>query len=264
MPASVDASKSLGKILVVESLELGERRLHGVPARGALAIGSAIEGDVHVLGHNIASRHLRLVFAPRGRVEIDVCSPYGVRLNGRLPRAGDLLGRGDVLRLGRWELSLSELDRPARDPVEDTFLEAFAHAPDDRDARLVYADWLEDRARGPEAELVRAATPTPELALCTDPAWRRRFLPVAIEGCDRAGSCPQSWEALPEGNDHDARRCAPCGRRVTFVSDMGTARARALLGRPFAIDPALPRHDGDLREPAKKRLAIDMGRPTRR
>ena len=250
-------------LLIVESLELGERRYYGAPVRGALAIGSALEGDVHLVGHNIASRHLRLVFA-KSRIELDIGSPYGVQLNGRPARAGDLLTRGDALRIGRWDLSVGEIDPHAKHPVEETFFDAIAQDPYAHDARLVYADWLEERGRVAEAQLVRADAPTPELALRTAPEWRRRFLPVAIEGCDRVDYCPRTWGVLLSTDDRDARRCATCSRRVTFVSDMGTARARALLGRPFAIDPAVRRSDNDLREPAKKQLAIEMGRPTRR
>ena len=245
---------------------LGERRWYGVPRRGMLSVGSALAGDVQLTGHNMASRHVVLTFGSKDRVTIDVRSPYGVRVNARLPRAGDPLGRGDILRIGPWHLVLENAPATPWTEAEDAFLATFAREAPANDARLVYADWLEDSDRLPEAEVMRAtldgARPAAELAVRTPPSWRRRLVPAPIEACAREG-CGGRWDLLHEGDEPERRACGPCGLRVTYAADIGTARRLALQGKPIAIDPAVHREAEDLREPARKRLAVEMGRPAR-
>ncbi len=265
--------------LVVTHAERREPRFYGIPARGALSIGSAPSGDVQITGHNIASRHVVLLVGPRARVEVSLRSTYGVRLDGRPPRSkGELLVPGAVLEIDPWSFSLVDLDAlPQAPAIEESFLETLERAPSDLDTPLVYADWLEEHGRTCEAEALRqrlaGVTPSALLLAGTLPAWRRRVLPMAIEGCDRltreqddeeldAPSCPRTWSRLaPVDGEPDVRRCAVCDKRVAFASDIATARERALQRRPVVIDPAVTRHPGDLLAPIKKEPAIDMGVP---
>jgi uncharacterized protein (TIGR02996 family) len=232
-----------------------------------VSVGAAAAGDIQLVGHNIAARHVLLHFT-KSRVGVEVRSAYGVRIDGRPPRADPQLSRGGLLEIGPWWLRL-EPDPPSGiDAVDEPFLETLARQPDAIDARLVYADSLEERGRVAEAELVRG--PLPEdvsgLAVRTPPAWRRRLLPIAIEGC-AVEACPRAWSALArdagDAGDDASRTCGACGRRVALLANLGAAREHALRGRPLAVDPAVRRWPNDLREPVVKRPAIDMGQPVR-
>ena len=270
----VNEATILRVYLVVREPVVREVRWYGTPRRGVLGIGSAPEGDVRLVGHNIASRHLQLDFGAKGRVRIEVRHPWGVRLDGRPPRADDVLAPGGVLSVGTWELSLeSAADEPSS-ALDDAFFAAFAKDPNSDDDRLVYADSLEERGGLAEAELVRASVvPTPqhrvaELAVRTPPLWRCRLFGLPIEGCQRTPdaelACPGRWMDLPPSANTEARGCATCGRRVVLCADIGSARHHASQGLPVALDPAVRRWPDDLREPARKRLVIEMGRPARR
>lgn len=260
--------------LVVREPVLREVRWYGTPRRGVLGIGSAPEGDVQLVGHNIASRHLQLDFGAKGRVRIEVRHAWGVQLDGRPPRPDELLAPGDILAVGTWELSLEVAADEPSSVLDDAFFAAFAKDPNSDDDRLVYADSLEERGRLAEAELVRATVvPTPqhrvaELAVRTPPRWRRRLFGLPIEGCprppDAEHACPGRWTDLPAGANDDERSCSACARRVVLCADIGSARHHALHGRPVALDPAVRRWPDDLREAARKRLVIEMGRPARR
>ena len=281
MPSSAGSTRSNrsilpGVYLVVREPVLREVRWYGTPRRGVLGIGSAPEGDVQLVGHNIASRHLQLDFGPKGRVRIDVRHPWGVRIDGRPPRPDELFAPGDLLAVGTWELSLEDAANEPSCALDDAFFLAFAADPNSNDDRLVYADSLEERGRLAEAELVRATiVPTPQqrvadLAVRTPPLWRRRLFGLPIEACQRTPdaelACPGRWGDLPATASPNLgeRGCPTCARRVVLCADIGSARHHALQGRPVVLDPAVRRWPDDLREPARKRLVIEMGRPARR
>lgn len=252
--------------LVVREPTLRETRWYGLPRRGSLSIGVAPEGDVQLSGHNLAARHVVLAIGGRGRITIEPRHAWGVQLNGRPPRAGAILAPGDVLTVGTWALSVEEPPPAPHDAIDD----AFVGSTDD-DERLVYADALEDRGLLAEAELVRATIAPPEqhrmaeLALRTAPAFRRRLFGLPIEACKppEDTACPGRWRDLP-GTSDDERTCPACSRRVVFCADLGSARQHALAGRAVVLDPAVRRWPDDLREPARKRLVIEMGRPSGR
>ena len=262
--------------LVVREPDVREVRWYGTPRRGTLVIGSAAEGDVHLVGHNIAARHLQLEFGAKDRVRIDVRHAWGVQLDGRPPRTEELFTPGHVLGIGSWELTLENAANEPSSTLDDAFFTAFARDPNADDDRLVYADSLEERGRLAEAELVRATiVPTAqsriaELAVRTPPRWRRRLFGLPIEGCPRSPdaeqACPGRWTDLPETGtaNEDERACGTCARRVVLCADIGSARLHTSQGRPVVLDPAVRRWPDDLREPARKRLVIEMGRPARR
>lgn len=229
----------------------GERRYHGPALAGAVVVGSAREADVQIEGHRIAARHVVLRFPAPGRtgpVRIEVRNAYGVRLDGRLPRPHDVLGR---LTIGVWTLWLDDAPETGVGPLDAELLATIARAPDADDARAVYADSLEERGRLAEAELVRGAT-DPLLAARTPPEWRQLALPILVEGC-REG-CGRRW--TPSA-------CPRCGALVPLHGNLGPARERALAGRPVALDPSVRRFPNDLREPVVRQPAIVMGQPRR-
>lgn len=260
--------------LVVREPDVREVRWYGTPRRGALAIGSAAEGDVQLVGHNIAARHLQLDFRGRDRVRIDLRHAWGVQLDGRPPRVHELFAPGRVLGVGTWELTLEDAANEPASALDDAFFAAFAQDANADDDRLVYADSLEERGRLAEAELVRATIAPPlqhlvaELAVRTPPRWRRRIFGLPIEACQRPPdaerACPGRWSDLPETAIADERPCGTCARKVILCADIGSARHHALQGRPVVLDPAVRRWPDDLREPARKRFVIEMGRPARR
>lgn len=218
--------------------------------RGAMSIGAAREGDVWIDGHNIAARHVVLHFG--AGVRIEVRKPYAVRIDGRPPRPREPLLRDSVLTIGDWRLALEPEPPSGIEPIDEALLASIS----DDDARLVYADSLEERGRLAEAELVRGAAPSvvPVLAARTPPAWRRRFLPMAIEAC-AVSACPRVWSS---------NTCTTCGRVVVVTGNIGVARAQALHGNPVAVDPAVRRFPNDLRKPVVREPAIVMGQPTTR
>jgi uncharacterized protein (TIGR02996 family) len=229
--------------LVVSHPAERERRWYGPNLSGLVTVGSAREADVQIVGHRIAARHVVLRFM-RDRVPVDVKSLYGVRIDGRLPRADDVLG---VLTIGAWEIRLSPSAPRGVDDVDREFLRAIA---DDPDARAVYADSLEERGRLAEAQLMRGDAREPLLVAKTAPEWRRTFLPIAVEDCPR--KCGRAWSP---------NACATCGEEVPLFGNLAGARMYALSGRPVAVDPAVRRWPNDLREPVVRRTAIVMGQP---
>lgn len=251
--------------LVVREPTLRETRWYGLPRRGELNIGVAPEGDVQLSGHNLAARCV-VLSVRGGRITIAPRRTWGVRLNDRALGAGALFGPGDLLTVGTWALTIEEPPPMPHEAIDDAFL-----GTTDEDERLVYADALEERGMLAEAELVRATIEPPEqrrvaeLALRTLPAFRRRLFGLPIEGCkppeDRA--CPGRWSDLPGASDEE-RTCPACSQRVVFCADLGSARQHALAGRPVVLDPAVRRWPDDLRVSVRKRLAIEMGRPTGR
>lgn len=263
----------------------GERRWYGAPLRGALTIGASTIADVPIEGHNLSARHVRLVGAGK-RIRIDVERAYAVRLDGVIPSIGACLATGSVLAIGSFELRLAASPPSGIAPIDASFLATLTRDGDDIAARLVYADSLEERGRVAEAAIVRGdlAPSAPasasesviiresarfaRLAARAAPAWRRRYLPIAIEACARAGAggCPGEWGGLDASTERDdgaesSRACAACDRRVFLAAHVGAARAQVVLGRPVALDPAVRRWPKDLRAPIERRPAIVMGRP---
>lgn len=236
--------------LVVSHPERRERRWYGPALAGLVTVGSAREADVQIDGHNIAARHVVLRFtigrpwvAPRARV--DVKNAFGVRVDGRMPRPNDELGE---LTIGPWELVLHERVPRGVDDIDEDFLAAVG---DDPDARAVYADSLEERGRLAEAEVVRGNR-DPLVIARTPPEWRRRMLPIAVEGCPQ--KCDERWTP---------GACERCGVEVPLFGNIAAARERALAGKPVALDPAVRRWPNDLREAIVRQPAIVMGHPRR-
>lgn len=223
---------------------LGERRWYGPALAGPVSIGAAREADVPIAGANLRGRHAILHFG-RSRVRIELKSRFGVRVDGRLPRANDMLREGMLLVLGDWRVELERIAPRGIDAVDQDFQTAL----DDPDMRAVYADALEERGRASEAAIVRGER-DPVVVARTPPAWRRTFLPIAVEACPQR--CGRAW------TDGD---CSSCGKAVPLCGNIAFARELATAGQPVAVDPAVRRWPNDLREPVVRRPAIVMGQP---
>lgn len=230
---------------------LGEGRWYGPALAGPVSIGAAREADVAIAGPNLRGRHAVLHFG-KSRVRIELKSPFGVRFDGRLPRADDWLaeGRGE-LSLGDWRVRLARTAPSGIDAVDEDFRTAL----EDPDMRAVYADSLEERGRVSEAAVIRGERDSTVVAR-TPPDWRRTFLPIAVEACPQR--CGRAWSPELAGA---TAGCAACSKVVPLCGNIAHARALAIAGQPVAVDPAVRRWPNDLREPVVRRPSIVMGQP---
>jgi uncharacterized protein (TIGR02996 family) len=148
---------------------------------------------------------------------------------------------------------------------ESGFLNAIRQNPADDVARLVFADWLDERdapAGRTKSDFIRL-----ELKMAAAPEKRfnrvrwvkkleqlaaRRLAVVShpkLEACSVSFhfACPQRWELLTVTEDE--RHCSACSRPVHFCHTIEEARAHAACGNCVAVSPALPRKPDDLVSP---------------
>lgn len=151
--------------------------------------------------------------------------------------------------------------------VEQRFLDAIRRNPDDDDARMVYADWLEERGERARAaflrtelELAGMSPDAPRFRGLTaqlrdyvqhiDYAWRTRVARPSVEGCKQFDfACPQRWDAMLATAREDVRHCGSCRRDVYYFPTVDHARSAARMGHCVAIDVTSPRWENDLQEP---------------
>jgi uncharacterized protein (TIGR02996 family) len=158
---------------------------------------------------------------------------------------------------------------------DEAFLAAIRADPDDDTARLVYADWLDERgdvrgewlrvqcelARMPQSDPRHAPLLAREGALReqVDDDWLRLVGHPRIENCVEFDfRCPKTWHALHETDDPDYRYCSECRRNVRLCHNIREASTWAYLGYCIAVSSELARHDGDLeRQP----MTLVVGMP---
>ena len=163
---------------------------------------------------------------------------------------------------------------------ESGFLNAIAAAPADDTARLVYADWLDER--GTEEAARKAEFLRTQHAMTLPPrrrphltdlrervAWLARTLPpewlavvsrLCIDNCGAAGNrvlsrvpltfayeCPKQWADLRPTGDPTVRFCTACEQNVYYCDSIQQARRRVIEGRCIAVDVAIPRKPNDIR-----------------
>lgn len=161
---------------------------------------------------------------------------------------------------------------------ETAFLAAIQSAPDDNTARLVYADWLDERDRAggrylrAECELAALAPSDPRRDLMlavlreagqgVDPNWLATVSRVPVENCgvEFRFRCPKQWEQLQPTAEEDVRYCTQCRQQVFFCSSIDVAQTHAALGECVAVDPRLARKPRDL-ESSVWELNVVMGMP---
>ncbi|MBA4062171.1 MAG: hypothetical protein C0501_00370 [Isosphaera sp.] len=165
---------------------------------------------------------------------------------------------------------------PAPEPRLDDetgFLSAVRRDPADDTARLIYADWLDERgdpagrARSDFLRLELRLAARPErglnrarwlhelrtLAAGLDPAWLRTVSHPALEACRVAFEfeCPRRWDRLTPTADEDRRFCESCRRHVHYCATLDQAREHARRGDCVAVSLALVRRPDDLLPPAR-------------
>lgn len=114
------------------------------------------------------------------------------------------------------------------------------------DARIVYADWLEEHGHADRATLLRAEVELPEpervqLAKRTPGAWRTVVAraPVARCGLTFGESCTKRWDAMSRTEHDDVRHCGSCDQPIYYVRSLDEAAFRGQRRECIAIDAAL-------------------------
>lgn len=147
------------------------------------------------------------------------------------------------------EFSISSEEKP--------FLDEIRANPDDDGARLVYADWLEERGDR-RCEYIRAEVVFHEtsaedddfekrrellrdLQLDHDPDWTLRLARTDIENCpiEFEYACPKKWESLSPTTDAGVRVCGECRRSVYYCGTIAEAALRTFRGECIAFDASL-------------------------
>ena len=191
----------------------------------------------------------------------------GTRVNGvKIGKSGCLLDNNDRIAIGKVAI-VYRLRAPAAyqaaEPAEDDLLAAIEGGDDS--ARLVYADWLEQRGDLPRASFLRVqhalmttARETPAfhegtaalraLAPALELQWRQRLARPVVEGCDGGFEvpCVRDWAQLTRTERPDVRHCDGCSKLVYYSATLHQAIAHARIGRCVAVDVSQQRRPYDL------------------
>lgn len=173
---------------------------------------------------------------------------------------------------------------PERYREEQLFLRNILFDPENVPARLIYADWLDERSdmraqllridvqivqTAPEdlnrRQLIRVRS---DLLPKLDRAWVCLLASAPIEKCSASLQatldaedvqqrslervelvyrCPQRWENLqPMDEKQEVRFCSQCNRSVHYCFDIQSARIHAGSGNCVAIDLSVSRAGHDL------------------
>jgi uncharacterized protein (TIGR02996 family) len=170
------------------------------------------------------------------------------------------------------------MSTPTFTAEDKAFLRAILDNPADTTARLVYADWLDDRSdpRGTylrvEMDLRAQADPNCDRAVALrewlvslkrdiDPFWLACFDRPDIEGCEEhfAFRCPKKWEHLRTTEYAEVRYCDGCRRHVFYCDSIAEARARANQGECVAISLTVLRTPGDITFPGAVEDDVELG-----
>lgn len=158
---------------------------------------------------------------------------------------------------------------------EDGFLAHIRLNPADAIARLVYADWLDERddhdsrskssylrldamvAELPPNDPNRdaAVLAMRDLANVLPLAWKSAVSRLPLENCDVAWhfACPKKWEELTPTDQTYTRHCSACQKDVRYCTTITEAYAVASRGGCVVVDLHIRRKPGDLeaREPER-------------
>lgn len=160
---------------------------------------------------------------------------------------------------------------------EADFLNKLLEAPADDTARLVYADWLDERgdeqgrAKSRFLRLtVRLLEPDrpkeddgelQQLAAQLDTRWLAVVSRLKVEICGRepekrAGRqvvrlafdvvCDKRWDEMAPTADAAVRHCQSCREKVHYCDTIMAAREHARRGHCVAVDLGITRHEGDV------------------
>lgn len=162
--------------------------------------------------------------------------------------------------------------------MSDAFLQTLTETPKDDDARLVYADWLEERGELLKAEFLRITVSLntekrsrgkrktqrnrlQELAAQLDTDWLAVVSRLKIENCPKSRKqpwrriplditfhfvCDKTWDQLQATDKQTVRHCTDCKQDVHYCDTIAEARRHATANRCIALDLGVIRRDGDI------------------
>lgn len=154
---------------------------------------------------------------------------------------------------------------------EAAFLNHLRDHPSDDTARMVYADWLEERDTDEatakaeylrcDAELVAFAADDPRrpaveerirlLALGIPVAWRKTVAKVPVHCGVTWTACPKRWDELTQTTALGVRHCDACDQDVTYCDDLHAAEMMAMNGGCVALDLKLNKKPGEFKRPIR-------------
>jgi uncharacterized protein (TIGR02996 family) len=219
--------------------------------RKELAIGSRDDNDLVLPHKSIADRHCIITALGGGEFYLVTMPESLTSVNGReISRFYD----GDSILLGVFRLVFRTGDAK---PEETAFLETIGQQPNDDETRAVYADWLEEQNRHPEARFLRDEGVEPGYIHGTIP-WRRLVSKTPIEKCGFhfQFECPKKWDQLKPTDRPDQRFCWQCEKNVHYAASIPEARELAREGQCIAIDLGQVRSEGDLDPPDDDRTML--------
>lgn len=180
---------------------------------------------------------------------------------------------------------------------EDDFLRKLLDDPADETARLVYADWLDERGDPASRDkahflrlTVRSRQPRrpkrideqlQELAAKLDTDWLTVVSRLRVENCRTrrltdakldehrrqfSFLCDRTWDEMTPTADAAVRHCEACDRNVHYCDTIVVARRHAAHGRCVALDLGVIRRPGDLfprRVMIRGRINIELVRQIR-
>lgn len=191
----------------------------------------------------------------------------GIRINGvKMRTSSHQLSDGELIGIGKVPI-VYRLRAPApyqaSEPAEHDLIAAIEGGDDS--ARLVYADWLEQRGDLQRAEFLRVqhALMTTEretpafhertaalraLAPGLELPWRQRLARPFVEGCDGGFEvpCVRDWSQLARTERPDVRHCDGCRKQVYYSATIQQAIGHARFGRCVAVDVSQRRRPHDL------------------
>lgn len=116
-------------------------------------------------------------------------------------------------------------------PVEHALLDRVIDEPYDRDARDIYADWLEEHGETQRAEFLRATDPaTRRLHVdAIGSRWRALVTHQPIARCARLyrQGCAIPWEQMEPTEQDFMRRCKTCERHVYYLDALDIVASHA-------------------------------------
>jgi len=274
-------------VIVVEVQERGGELRRTQIVGAETTIGRHSSNDIVLQRVNVSKRHARIVRRDDGSIAVvDLKSTNGTFVNGRKITGPVPISRDDTIYIGDfWLRAYDDLEPPplpyfARDPVEHRLLTEIAER--DEAARVVYADWLEDRGELERAEFLRTqqeiAMGPPDgarlehlagrlrvLAASIDIPWRMRVARSPVERCGVTFElqCPKDWGKLEPTDREDVRYCGSCKKTVHYALTVEDARHHARRGNCVALDIGGARWAQDLEPPygrfVCRRCNLDVG-----
>ena len=138
-------------------------------------------------------------------------------------------------------------------PEEQPFLDEIRANPDDDAARLVYADWLEERGEDAAAflrwdvewfrsesfgsareESLRRLTRL--LSHISESRLRQLYLSRAVRCTDEWTGCPGRWSQLLPPKNNFARLCGECDQVIFKVGSVADLYRQSLIGHSVCCD----------------------------